>query len=167
MNLSTSPSRRSFLRNGAKAITLPFLGSLLPTALQASTNSTLAGNTPKRLLWMSMGHGHMEKHFYPEDSGSLADISLPPGWDPIKKNLRHTTLVSNFSNMQNKQPHEGSEAVLTCANVIGFPGKARHNSISCDQVAAAHLGKDTRYQSLQLNCPKSDTGNGHGGVAIS
>jgi hypothetical protein len=39
-----------------------------------------------------MGHGHMEKHFYPEDSGSLADISLPPGWDPIKKNLRHTTL---------------------------------------------------------------------------
>jgi hypothetical protein len=69
--------------------------------------------------------------------------------------------------MQNKQPHEGSEAVLTCANVIGFPGKARHNSISCDQVAAAHLGKDTRYQSLQLNCPRSDTGNGHGGVAIS
>ena len=167
MNLSTSSNRRSFLRNGAKAITLPFLGSLLPTALQASTNSTLAGNTPKRLLWMSMGHGHMEKHFYPEDSGSLADISLPPGWDPIKKNLRHTTLVSNFSNMQNKQPHEGSEAVLTCANVIGFPGKARHNSISCDQVAAAHLGKDTRYKSLQLNCPKSDTGNGHGGVAIS
>ena len=36
----------------------------------------------------------MEKHFYPEDSGSLADISLPPGWDPIKKNLSHTTLVS-------------------------------------------------------------------------
>ena len=167
MNLSTSSSRRSFLRNGAKAITLPFLGGLLPTELQASANSTLAGGTPKRLLWMSMGHGHMEKHFYPEDSGSLADISLPPGWDPIKKNLRHTTLVSNFSNMQNKQPHEGSEAVLTCANVIGFPGKARHNSISCDQVAAAHLGKDTRYQSLQLNCPKSDTGNGHGGVAIS
>ena len=102
MNLSTSPSRRSFLRNGAKAITLPFLGSLLPTALQASANSTLAGGTPKRLLWMSMGHGHMEKHFYPEDSGPLADISLPPGWDPIKKNLRHTTLVSNFSNLQNE-----------------------------------------------------------------
>ena len=66
-----------------------------------------------------------------------ADIALP-GWDPIKKNLGHTTLVSNFSNMQNKQPHEGSEAVLTCANVIGFPRKARHNSVSCDQVAAAH-----------------------------
>ena len=59
-------------------------------------------------------------------------------------------------------------AVATCANVIGFPGKARAQlRISCDQVAAAHLGKDTRYQSLQLNCPKSDTGNGHGGVAIS
>jgi hypothetical protein len=109
----------------------------------------------------------MEKHFYPEGSGKLGDLALPPGWDRIKKNLEHTTLVSNFSNMENKQPHEGSEAVLTCANVIGFPGKARHNSISCDQVAAAQLGKDTRYQSLQLNCPKTDTGNGHGGVAMS
>ena len=167
MNLSTSSSRRSFLQNGAKAITLPFLGSLLPAGVRAAAENSLSVKTPKRLLWMSMGHGHMEKHFYPEASGSLADIALPPGWDPIKKNLGHTTLVSNFSNMQNKQPHEGSEAVLTCANVIGFPGKARHNSVSCDQVAAAHLGKDTRYQSLQLNCPKSDTGNGHGGAAIS
>ena len=167
MNLASKSNRRTFLKNGAKAIALPFLGSLLPTAVRAAVENTLAGNAPKRLLWMSMGHGHMEKHFYPEESGSLADIALPPGWDPIKKNIGHTTLVSNFSNMQNKQPHEGSEAVLTCANVIGFPGKARYNSVSCDQVAAAHLGNDTRYQSLQLNCPKSDTGNGHGGVALS
>jgi hypothetical protein len=167
MNLNTYTNRRTFLQNGAKAITLPFLGSLLPAAVQAAAEKTLAGKTPKRLLWMSMGHGHMEKHFYPTESGKLNEIALPPGWDPIKKNLGNLTMVSNFSNMENKQPHEGSEAVLTCANVVGFPGKARHNSVSCDQVAAAHIGKDTRYQSLQLNCPKSDTGNGHGGVAMS
>ena len=167
MNLSSHSDRRTFLQNGAKAITLPFLGSLLPTTVRAANENTLAGNTPKRLLWMSMGHGHMEKHFYPKASGKLSEIALPPGWDPIKKNLGNLTMVSNFSNMENKQPHEGSEAVLTCANVVGFSGKARHNSISCDQVAAAHIGQDTRYQSLQLNCPKTDTGNGHGGVAIS
>ncbi len=114
-----------------------------------------------------MGHGHMEKHFYPTETGKLSDITLPPGWAPLKNNLGHMTMVSNLTNKENKQPHEGSEAVLTCANVVGFSGKARHNSISCDQVAAAHLGEGTRYQSLQLNCPPTDTGNGHGGVAMS
>jgi hypothetical protein len=85
----------------------------------------------------------------------LRKTSVTPLWYPTSP-----TCKTN-SRMKEVKP------VLTCANVIGFPGKARHNSISCDQVAAAHLGKDTRYQSLQLNCPRSDTGNGHGGVAIS
>ncbi|MEO0415883.1 MAG: DUF1552 domain-containing protein, partial [Verrucomicrobiota bacterium] len=168
MSLTTNTNRRTFLCNGTKALTLPFLASLLPSQVRASVEQSLAsGGAPKRLLWMSMGHGHMEQHFYPTESGKLSDIELPPGWDPMKKNLDHLTMVSNFTNAENKQPHEGSEAVLTCANVIGFPGKARHNSISCDQVAAAQLGEGTRYESLQLNCEKGDTGNGHGGVAMS
>jgi len=168
MNLTThATNRRTFLRNGAKALTMPFLASLLSAGSRALAEQSLASGAPKRLLWMSMGHGHMEKHFYPTKGGNLKNIALPPGWDPMKKNLGHVTMVSNFTNAENKQPHEGSEAMLTCANVVGFSGKARHNSVSCDQVAAAHLGKTTRYQSLQLNCPKEDTGNGHGGVAIS
>jgi len=167
MNLISQANRRTFLRNGSKALTLPFLASLLPAGSRAFAEQTLAANPPKRLLWLSMGHGHMEQHFYPTENGNLSDIKLPPGWDPMKKNLEHVTMVSNFTNAENKQPHEGSEAVLTCANVVGFAGKARHNSISCDQVAAAQLGKETRCESLQLNAAKSDTGNGHGGVAMS
>ena len=168
MNLTTQPTnRRTFLRSGSSVLTLPFLASLVPAGSRALAEQSQATNTPKRLLWMSMGHGHMEKHFYPKEFGAFSEIALPPGWAPLKKNLSHTTMVSNMTNKENKQPHEGSEAVLTCANVVGFSGKARHNSVSCDQVAAAHLGKGTRYQSLQLNCPSTDTGNGHGGVAMS
>jgi hypothetical protein len=163
MNITTHSNRRTFLRNGAKIVALPFLGSLLPGKPTFAEDKV----APKRLLWLSMGHGHMEDHFYPKEAGAFREIELPPGFDPLKKNLGHVTMVSNFSNMENRQPHEGSEAVLTCANVVGFPGKARHNSISCDQVAAAHLGKNTRYESLQLNCPQNDSGNGHGGVAMS
>lgn len=167
MNLTTHTDRRTFLRNGTKALTLPFLSSLLPSAVQAAAEKELANKSVRRLLWMSMGHGHMEKHFYPKDDGHLSKIALPPGWEPMRKNLDHVTMVSNFTNAENKQPHDGSEAVLTCANVVGFPGKARHNSISCDQVAAAQLGKETRYESLQINCENGDSGNGHGGVAMS
>ena len=167
MNILSSTNRRTFLRNGTNALTLPFLASLLPAGSRALAEQSLSSVAPKRLLWMAMGHGHMEKHFYPTESGRLSDIALPPGWGPMKKNLNEVTMVSNFTNAENKQPHEGTEAVLTCVNVVGFPGKARHNSISCDQVAAAHLGQETRYQSLQLNCENGDSGNGHGGVAMS
>lgn len=167
MNLTTTSSRRSLIRNGAKAVALPFLSSLLPAAAQAAAEKQLGDLPVRRLLWMSMGHGHMEQHFYPTEVGNLAKIALPPGWDPMRKNLDQVTMVSNFTNTENKQPHEGSEAVLTCANVVGFPGKARHNSISCDQVAATQLGQATRYESLQLNCENDDSGNGHGGVAMS
>ena len=167
MNILSSTNRRTFLRNGTNALTLPFLASLLPAGSRALAEQSLSSVAPKRLLWMAMGHGHMEKHFYPTESGRLSDIALPPGWGPMKKNLNQVTMVSNFTNAENKQPHEGTEAVLTCVNVVGFPGKARHNSISCDQVAAAHLGQETRYQSLQLNCENGDSGNGHGGVAMS
>ena len=167
MNILSRTNRRTFLRNGTNALTLPFLASLLPAGSRALAEQSLSSGAPKRLLWMAMGHGHMEKHFYPTESGRLSDIALPPGWGPMKKNLNQVTMVSNFTNAENKQPHEGTEAVLTCVNVVGFPGKARHNSISCDQVAAAHLGQETRYQSLQLNCENGDSGNGHGGVAMS
>ena len=165
MNISTNTSRRSFLTNGSKCLALPFLSSLLPANLQAA--SAKAAKPVKRLLWMSMGHGHMENHFYPTATGQLKDMKLPPAWKHLQKNVSHTTMLSNLTNKQNKQPHEGSEALFSCCNVIGFPGKARHNSISCDQVAAKHLGQNTRYESLQLNVRPKEDGNGHGGVAVS
>ena len=113
MNLFSSTNRRTFLRNGTNALTLPFLASLLPAGSRALAEQSLSSGAPKRLLWMAMGHGHMEKHFYPTESGRLSDIALPPGWGPMKKNLNQVTMVSNFTNAENKQPHEGSEAVLT------------------------------------------------------
>ena len=78
MKLTTNTIRRTFLRNGTKALMLPFLGSLLPNGTRALAEEALASNTPSASFWMSMGHGHMEKHFYPTEGGQLSDIALPP-----------------------------------------------------------------------------------------
>ncbi|MEM1295317.1 MAG: DUF1552 domain-containing protein [Verrucomicrobiota bacterium] len=145
---------------------MPFLASLLPAGARVAAEEVLVSGTPKRLLWMAMGHGHMEEHFYPTETGRWSDIQLPTGFGALERNLNHVTMVSNLSNNENQQPHGGSEALLTCANVVGFPGKAKHNSVSCDQVAAAHLGADTRYESLQLDT-QDKGGEGHAGTAMS
>ena len=162
MNINTNSSRRSFLVNGGKLTALPFLASLLPSSVRAAQEKS---QSPKRLLWMSMGHGHLNE-FYPKETGNFRDISMAPAFEPLKKNFGNFSLVSNLSNNKNHESHNGTEALLSCANVNGFPGKSRHNSISCDQVAAKQIGSGTRYQSIQLNT-RSDKGNGHGGVAMS
>jgi hypothetical protein len=51
---------------------------------------------------------------------------------------------------------------LTGANRYAQPGQSFHNSISADQVAAAQLGLQTRFASLQFNSSESGDMSGHG-----
>ena len=85
MSIKTNISRRSFLINGSKVTALPFLASYLPSSARAAQKKMTQSN-PKRLLWMSMGHGHLND-FYPNQTGNLSDIKMAPAYDPIKKNL--------------------------------------------------------------------------------
>jgi hypothetical protein len=70
-------------------------------------------------------------------------------------------VVQGCANKFANEAHWGSTFWLTGANRYAEPGQSFHNSISADQVAAAHLGKETRFASIQLNTP--DVANsGHG-----
>jgi hypothetical protein len=70
-------------------------------------------------------------------------------------------VVQGCSNKFSNEAHWGSTFWLTGANRYAEPGQSFHNSISADQVAAAHLGRDTRFASLQLNTPDAQN-SGHG-----
>nr|MBP9225064.1 DUF1552 domain-containing protein [Verrucomicrobiales bacterium] len=59
--------------------------------------------------------------------------------------------------------HAGSTMWLTGANRFAEPGQSFHNTISADQVAAAQLGLETRFSSIQLNgAEASAEASGHG-----
>ena len=52
---------------------------------------------------------------------------------------------------------------LTGANRFAEPGQSFHNTVSADQVAAAKLGLETRFSSIQFNgAEKSAEASGHG-----
>ena len=79
-------------------------------------------------------------------------------------------MVSGMTNMGATDPHGGSVSYLTGANTRGVPGKQFHNTISCDQVIAKHIGKETRFGSLTLSAIEKDGGqnSGHGkGLSLS
>jgi hypothetical protein len=70
--------------------------------------------------------------------------------------------VQGLWNKYSNEGHWGSTMWLTGANRFAEPGQTFHNSISADQVAAAKLGMDTRFASLQLNGGENAEASGHG-----
>ena len=158
-----SNSRRSFLRLGSSLLAIPFLESF---ASAQAANKT----PPKRIVFLGGGFGFTKDTFYPEEAGRFSNIGLTEGLMPMKRHQDDITMVANLTNLGATDPHGGSVSYLTGANVSGTPGKRFHNSISCDQVVAQHIGQDTRYSSLTLSAKEPDGGqnSGHGkGLSLS
>lgn len=155
-------TRRSFLKAGGAVLALPGLESVAAPTATASP--------PTRLIFLGGGFGFTKDSFYPTKAGAFADIGLTDGLAPLARHQRDITMVTNLTNLSATDPHGGSCSYLTGANVAGTPGKRFHNSISCDQLAARHLGADTRFASLVLSAKEPDGGqnSGHGpGLSLS
>ena len=158
--VTNSMSRRSFLRASSGLIlSLPFLESFASAQVARA-----AGAAPKRMIFLGGGFGFTKQTFFPKAAGRFADIGLTQGLMPLERHMNDITMVSNMTNLGATNPHGGSTSYLTGANVSGTPGRRFHNTISCDQLAAQQLGRDTRFSSLVLSAKESDglQNSGHG-----
>ena len=154
--LSTQTTRRTFLRVGSTFMAVPFLETFAQGAEKQAP--------PKRVVFLGGGFGFTKDTFYPKEAGRFSDIGLTEGLSPLERHKDDITMVANLSNHGATDPHGGSVSYLTGANVAGTPGKRFHNSISCDQVLARYLGKETRFPTLTLSAKEPDGGSnsGHG-----
>ena len=146
MSILTNHSRRSFLRSSSACLALPVLDTFAAPAKAAI-------DQPKRMVFLGQGFGFLPE-FYPTESGKFSEIGLSDGMSPIKAHQDDISLLGNLVNVGAYKPHEGSETFLTGANQRG------KNSISCDQVAAQHLCKDTRHPHLPLSTKEKRIGHG-------
>ena len=158
---TNSATRRSFLKGTAAGLAVPFLETF-------ATAQAAVATPPKRMIFLGCGFGFTKETFYPTEAGRFTDIGLTEGLSPLHRHQDDITMVSNLTNLGASGPHSGSTSYLTGANVKGTPGKQFFNSISCDQVAARHLGRETRFPSLALADSKSGGNYGHGtGLSLS
>ncbi|MEY4200997.1 MAG: hypothetical protein RLZZ265_2737 [Verrucomicrobiota bacterium] len=159
MNTKTAPTRRHFLRSTSALIALPALGSLGFKAFA----TTKPVNPPKRMVFLGFGWGVTNETWFPDAKATGAEWQLSEGLRPLARHQNDITVVQGCSNKFANEAHWGSTFWLTGANRYAEPGQSFHNSISADQVAAAHLGRDTRFASIQLNSPDvSNSGHGPG-----
>lgn len=153
-------TRRHFLQSASSLIALPVLESF---GFRRFASAAAAPVPPKRLIFLGFGWGITNESWFPDIRQPGKDYTLPEGLKPLARHKADFTVVQGLWNKYSNEGHWGSTMWLSGANRFAEPGQTFHNSISADQVAAARLGLETRFASLQfIGSETSDSGHGPG-----
>jgi hypothetical protein len=137
-------NRRRFLRAAGVTLALPWLEALAPRGARAA-----AAGPPRRLVCICTPLGLHAPFFFPEQAGK--DYTLSPYLEVIKDFRNDFTVISGLSH-----PDIGPNHDSGCSFLTGAPHPERRagfrNTISLDQLAAEHIGEETRYATLPLAC---------------
>lgn len=154
MNVITgkSLSRRTLLRGAGITLALPFLDAMKP-ALGATAGST--ASAPLRLAVVYVPNGISMDSWRPtglDKNWELTRILKPLA--PHKDSLNVLTgLTHNNGRALGDGPGDHARAAASFLSGV-HPKKTGganiHNGVTMDQLIAAHVGKQTRFQSLEL-----------------
>ena len=159
MNFASHPiTRRQCLRACGFVLSLPFLESLVPSALAAQAEKSRR----RRMVAINMGLGFLQPNFTPTGAGRNFELSRYLSF--LKDYRDQFTVVSGTSHPSVDGGHHAERSFLTAAPHPGSP--SFKNSISMDQIAAAKIGLQTRYASLVLSTGAAGLSWSNGGVEI-
>jgi hypothetical protein len=139
-------SRRTFLRGAGVAIGLPLLDAMIPARTLLA--QTAAAPRP-RLGFMYLPHGAIMNQWTPSEVGTNFELTpILTSLEPFKKQM---TIVSGLENKPAIGPavHALNPATwLSCA--VPRESTEPYLAPTIDQLAAAHLGQDTPFPSLEV-----------------
>jgi len=145
MQITNSITRRTMLRGVGATLSLPLLESV------GRSSTPKKEKAPQRVIFLGHGWGVPVQDWFPEETG--ADYQMTHCLEPLARHRSGFSVLSNLSNKNATQGHWGCTTWLTSAHVNGSGSGAARNGVSVDQIAAHHLGKKTRFPSLELSCP--------------
>lgn len=139
--------RRTFLRGMGASVALPLLDAMVPsmTALAATPAKPI-----RRLGFVYVPMGAHIAEWTPPGEGKLTEMS--PTLKSLAPVVDQLTVISNLE-LKNAYPgtHATSNAAfLSAATAKWTESTDYHLGTTVDQVAAQHMGKDTRLPSLEL-----------------
>ncbi len=151
-----SLSRRGFLRGvaggAAAAVALPALEAMFDESGTAhSDGSPLA----RRFVTFHFGNGVIRNKFIPETEGP--DYALTPLLAPLANVKDDCHVLTGFENKHRQRitHHEGMAGMWSAHPFVHLGGlNSKFGGPSIDQVAAAAIGGNTVFPSIQLGCSK-------------
>ncbi|MDP6739370.1 MAG: DUF1552 domain-containing protein [Planctomycetota bacterium] len=145
-------SRRTFLRGSSVCLSLPWLEAMTPSCDDA----------PKRLIYVYAPNGIVPGGWMPTELEGLPEGQasplgeLPPLLGPLQAHTPSLQVLSGLTQDKARANGDGggdharaSATFLTGVQALKTDG-AVGLGISADQVAAAALGSNTRFRSIQL-----------------
>jgi hypothetical protein len=142
-------SRRTVLKGAGAAIALPLLDAMSPAA--TAWAQTAAGATPQRMAFVGFPHGAIMSAWSPQQAG--ADYAMSPILEPLAPYREYLTIVSGLRNKpaESPEPHGYIERTwLSCVAPWDAGVAGPESGVTADQMAARHIGQDTRLPSLEL-----------------
>ncbi len=156
-------NRRFVLRGLGASLALPMLEAMLPQKARASESTfkpweKIDGSAP-RLICCYIPNGVNIAEWVPKDAGP--GYTLSPTLQTLAGIRDEFTVLSGLGHPGSEGGHFGADTWLTGANLKSKPGADYANSISLDQILAAHHAKAVRYPSLQLSDMSGTGSAGH------
>ena len=142
-------SRRSVLKGVGATIALPLLDAMSPAA--TAWAPTAAGSAAKRFAFVGFPHGAIMDRWSPTQTGAGYEMSTILA--PLAPFRDHLTIVSGLRNKpgETPEPHAYIESTwLNCVKPWEHGVGSPDAGVTADQLAARHVGQDTRLPSLEL-----------------
>jgi len=150
--------RRTFLKGMGAAIALPMLDAMTP-ALAAMGRSAKA---PLRLAFTYVPNGITMADWTPKGVGTAFDFTRV--MKPMEAFRQETVVLSGLAHRNGMALGDGpgdharaAASYLTGVHPRKTAGADIQNGISVDQIAAQHIGGQSRFASLELGCDDSRT----------
>src|ERR1041384_7593538 len=150
--------RRSFLRGLGTVMALPLLEAMTPaTGLLAA--GTAAKAAPKRMAFVYIPNGVIMEEWTPTATGTSYELpSIVQSLKPHQKDFNLITGLAHtkaFANGDGGGDHARASATfLTGCQARKTAGADIRIGVSVDQYAAARVGRETRFASLELGCDR-------------
>ncbi|MFM9067367.1 MAG: DUF1552 domain-containing protein [Planctomycetota bacterium] len=151
-------SRRTVLRGLGTALALPLLEAMTPVhsrVAQAAADATGAPAAPLRMAFMYVPNGMHMPDWTPATEG--ADYSLPRILEPLAELRGDFNILTGLSqlkaNANGDGPGDHARALatfLTGTQARKTFGADIRAGVSVDQVAARHVGRQTRFASIEI-----------------
>lgn len=150
--------RRTFLRGLGASIALPMLDAMTPALARAAA----ASPAPKRLVFTYVPNGVSMTGWTPQGAG--AGFELSTVMKPLAAYKDDMLVLTGLAQRNGMALGDGpgdharaAASYLTGVHPKKTAGADIRNGISADQIVAEHLGKTTRFASLELGCDDSRT----------
>ncbi len=154
--------RRTFLRGLGATVALPLLDAMVP-AFSATVKSAAKPICRMGFIYVPNGVAMNDSLNYWTPKGSGAGFDFSPILTPLVPHRDRLTIVSGLAQKQGESLGDGNgEHTRACATWLAgvHPKKTEGSDIrlttTADQIAAAHLGKETVLPSMEMIASEID-----------